>query len=251
MTISCAIIIPCKNEAENIGRLFDSILMQENIDIKNIPIFVADANSTDNTLEIISGYNERSNLNITVVQGGYPATGRNIGASHAHADYLIFIDADITLGEPLFLYKVIQKINSGDFHLITSYIRCRDGNWFDTFFWKVHAASLHISKLLKPMATGMFMVVRTDIFKKTGGFDESVILGEDVEFSHKIHRKYFGIVDTWIYTTNRRFKKMGYVNTIVYYTMVAFSSRFRHRDNAFYFDEKDKAKSLPENMPAD
>jgi glycosyltransferase involved in cell wall biosynthesis len=248
MPATWSIIIPCKNEAANIGKLFDSILMQQNVDLGSIPIYVADADSTDGTLAIIEDYIQTRGLNITVVQGGYPAAGRNNGARHANTAYLLFMDADITLGDPHFLSKVEKKISGGDLHLITSYIRCLNGNLFDRFIWFMHAFSINVSKYHHPMAAGMFMGVRKDIFEQIGGFDEEVILGEDVELSRKIHHRKFGIVNSYIYTTNRRFKKMGYFKTIVCYTLVALSPKFRHRNNSFYFEDKEKTVHYRESL---
>lgn len=242
---SISIVIPCKNEVKNIGLLLDSILMQKSVDILKIPIIVADAGSTDGTLNVIERYRNEKGLNIMVVPGGYPAAGRNAGASYADSDYLIFLDADITLGEPDFLDKVLHQAANGNHHLISSYIRCKEGNWFDHIFWKLYSISLFVAKLTKPMCTGMFFCIRKDIFQQLGGFDETVILGEDVELAQKVDKKRFGVADTFIYTTNRRFKRMGYLNTIRYYIMVAFSPSFRHKDNRFYFEEERQSTDHP------
>jgi len=248
MIPTLSIIIPCKNEAGNIGMLFESILIQEKINVNSIPIIVADAGSSDDTLSVIEIYKNKHHLPIEVVQGGYPAIGRNNGARHAQSDYLIFIDADITLGEPLFLHNVISKILEKHPDLVTSYIKCYQGNWFDNLFWKIHSLFLGLSTYFKPLTAGMFICIKRKTFWSLGGFDEEIILGEDVELSYKIDRKKFSIAKTFVYTTNRRFKKMGYINTIIYYTLVAFSSRFRHRNNAFYFEDKNKTFQRRESL---
>src|SRR5450432_1023894 len=91
-----SIVIPCRNEEKYIGKLLESV-SQQTIVNKNIPVFIADANSTDNTLRVIQSFQEK--LNIQLVEGGYPPTGRNNGAKKVTTKYILFLDADIELGE--------------------------------------------------------------------------------------------------------------------------------------------------------
>ena len=75
------IIIPCKNEEKYIGTLLDS-LAEQTYPMNTVDIIIADAGSTDSTLNIINEcvikYNQL--LNIRIVPGGLPAIGRNNGA---------------------------------------------------------------------------------------------------------------------------------------------------------------------------
>ena len=66
-----SIIIPTYNEEEYLPVLLDSIKEQ---DFDDYEIIVADANSTDKTVEIAKDYG------CIVVEGGLPAVGRNNGA---------------------------------------------------------------------------------------------------------------------------------------------------------------------------
>ncbi len=58
-------------------------------------VLVADANSTDGTREIALSFRDR--LNVSVIRGGMPSVGRNLGAAQAESDYVLFLDADIEL----------------------------------------------------------------------------------------------------------------------------------------------------------
>ena len=71
------IVIPCKNEEKYIGHLLTSLSQQ--VGIGNTRILVADADSTDTTIDIIKLYDDV--LNIEVIEGGPVSVGRN---EHQH-----------------------------------------------------------------------------------------------------------------------------------------------------------------------
>lgn len=83
-----SIIIPTYNEEEFLPDLLKSIKRQ---DFKDLEVIIADANSTDKTVEIAKSYMCK------VVPGGLPAVGRNNGAKVAKGEILLFLDADSVL----------------------------------------------------------------------------------------------------------------------------------------------------------
>jgi glycosyltransferase involved in cell wall biosynthesis len=227
-----SIIIPCKNEENYIGNLLESIQNQTVVNSQT-PIFIADANSTDNTLSIINSYKEK--LNIKVIEGGYPSVGRNRGAALAKTKYLLFLDADVRLGGENFIKKAINLANHKDLFLVTSYIKCPEGNLFDKFFWLIYGLFLIMNKIVGPVSAGMMMFCNREFFNSVGGFDEHIILGEDVEMAKAAPRNKFGVINAHILIDNRRFQKMGYIKTILSYVLAFSSKKFRYRQNTYYF----------------
>jgi glycosyltransferase involved in cell wall biosynthesis len=63
------IVIPCKNEENYIGDLLNSLKNQK--DIEGVRIFIADAGSTDNTINIIKSFTDI--LSIKLIKGGLPS----------------------------------------------------------------------------------------------------------------------------------------------------------------------------------
>ena len=87
------IIIPSYNEEKYIKRTLLSIINQ--IGINGVRIIVADANSTDNTREIINKFNDDFLYkNVEIVNGGKVAYGRNVASKLVNTEYILFIDAD-------------------------------------------------------------------------------------------------------------------------------------------------------------
>jgi glycosyltransferase involved in cell wall biosynthesis len=230
-----SIVIPCKNEEQNIGKLLQAIRKQS-IYTADVQIIIADAGSTDKTLEIIDEHIHLYGMNISIIKGGYPATGRNKGASVANSTYVFFMDADILPGNDYLLEDVLNKMISGNLDLTTAYIRSLGGSWKDKLFWTAHNVILSLYWLFVPFSTGMFMCFKLDTFREMGGFDERIILGEDFDLTSRVSKKKFGVANNFIWNSNRRFMKMGYLKTIFMYTRVAFSKNYRLQDHKEYFE---------------
>ena len=172
-------------------------------------VLVADANSTDDTPEIVMSFRDR--LNVSVVRGGTPSVGRNLGAAHAESKYVLFIDADIEPANPSVIRRAVELAQRKQLHCVTTNILCRDGNWIDKVFYAGNDLFQYLSCLHRPFATGMFMLFDLEKFRELRGFHEQVMFAEDYLLSQKVDRKRFGIVRGGVYTTNRRFQKMGHL----------------------------------------
>src|SRR5919204_5438532 len=89
------IVIPAKNEALLIPRLLESLSRQDYPQMRNTPVLVADAASTDGTPDVVLGFRDR--LRVSVIRGGRPARGRNAGAALTDTKNVLFVDADVEL----------------------------------------------------------------------------------------------------------------------------------------------------------
>src|SRR5438270_427634 len=63
----------------------------------------------------------------------------------------------------------------------------------------------------KMPSTGMFVFFDRKRFSELGGFHEQILFAEDYRLSQQVDRKRFSIVRGGVYTTNRRFKRMGHL----------------------------------------
>jgi glycosyltransferase involved in cell wall biosynthesis len=203
------IVIPAKNEAKLIPCLLTSLMNQDYSKMSSTKVLVADANSTDGTPEIVLGFRDR--LNVSVIRGGMPSVGRNLGAAHAESTYVLFLDADIELAHPSVLRRAVELAQRKQLHCVTTNILCCDGNWIDKLFYAGNDLFQYLSCLHHPFATGMFMLFDLKKFRELHGFHEQVLFAEDYLLSQQVERKRFGIVRGGVYTTNRRFQKMGHL----------------------------------------
>jgi glycosyltransferase involved in cell wall biosynthesis len=229
------IVIPAKNEAKLIPRLLTSLTKQDYSKMSSTKVFVADANSTDSTREVVLGFRDR--LNVSVIPGGMPSVGRNLGAAHAESNYVLFLDADIELAHPSVIRRAVELAQRKQLHCVTTNILCRDGSWLDKMFYAGNDFFQYLSRLHQPFATGMFMLFELQQFRKLRGFHEQVAFAEDYLLSKQVERKRFGIVRGGVYTTNRRFQKMGHLRVgwlFLWTAMNFWNENFFLRDHKYW-----------------
>ena len=126
MEINVSIIIPCKNEQGYIGKLLSS-LEQQHLS-QSFEIIIADANSTDKTLDIVNSYYIKL-PNLKVIKGGLPSVGRNLGAKEAKGHTLLFIDADAYFKDNNIIRHSIRVFNKRKLDLLGCYLNI-ENNWF-------------------------------------------------------------------------------------------------------------------------
>src|SRR5438270_3111113 len=203
------IVIPAKNEVKLIPRLLTSLMNQDYSKMSSTRVLVADANSTDGTPDAVLVF--RKHLNVSVIQGGMPSVSRNRGAAVADTPYILFVDADIELADRSLVRRCVERAQSKQLHCVTTNIICRDGSWVDKVFYVVNDCFQYASYLHRPFATGMFMMFDRKKFWQLGGFHEQILFAEDYRLSQQVERKRFSVVRGGVYTTNRRFKRMGHL----------------------------------------
>ncbi|HKK09727.1 MAG TPA: glycosyltransferase [Bacteroidales bacterium] len=100
-----SVLIPARNEEQNIGTILDDLLVQ---DYRNIEVLVYDDLSDDKTAAIVKAKSE-SDSRIKYFYGKTLPEGWN-GKNHAchrlsaeaQGDYMLFVDADVRIGNGLF-----------------------------------------------------------------------------------------------------------------------------------------------------
>lgn len=202
------IVIPAKNEAKLIPQLLNSLANQDYPKMPSTKILVADAGSSDGTPEVVMGFRDR--LDVGVIPGGLPSVGRNAGAAQAETEFVLFIDADVEPATTSLIRSAVELAQSRQLHCVTTNIICRDGGWLDKTLYFGNSMFQHLSRIHQPFSTGMFMLFQVARFRELGGFHEQVHFAEDYLLSKQVARNKFGIARGGLYTTNRRFQKMGH-----------------------------------------
>ena len=194
-----SIIIPALNEEKNISKLLGSIKTR-----KKYEIIVSDAGSKDKTRQIAKSYGSR------ITKGGLPAAGKNSGAEKAKGNILLFLDADVVLPEG-FIDKSIEEFSKRKLKIASFFLLPETGKLAFNVFYNFPIFLLE--DILPHGAMGI--MVKKDLFIKTGGFDEDISLAEDHYFVRQAARigKYGIIKLTRICVSSRRFKKDGWIRT--------------------------------------
>lgn len=231
-----SIVIPTKNEEENIVRVLNSIKKQINID--NIEVIISDADSTDNTI-LLSNAILKDRI---ICKGGLPAIGRNNGAKISNGEYILFLDSDVFFdNDTTLLYDCIKYMEEKCIWCCTVNIQCHSNYFKNIIVYEFNNIAQKLSKIFNmPFATGMFMLVKRQKFFDYGMFDENITYAEDFHFSRRIPSERFLVMKSkYVYTGDRRFKKMGTFNIVKLFLKTLFNS-FTKKEDAFnikYFEE--------------
>ena len=84
-----SVIIPTFNRAWALEKAVDSVLAQ---DYKAIEVIVIDDGSTDNTLDLLSGYGNR--IQVISQQNKGVSSARNLGIKRSHGKFIALLDSD-------------------------------------------------------------------------------------------------------------------------------------------------------------
>ncbi len=212
-----SVIIPAKNEEKNISNVLIHLFRQN---YKNFEIIVVDDRSNDKTPHLLENFKKLSPVDFKIIRieklpEGW--TGKNYamftGSKSATGEWLLFTDADTThKPESITTALSCAMENKIDFLTLAPEVESRT-------FWEKTVQPLAISSLALwfqsdkvndpksgvTLANGQFLLIRKEIYEKTGG-NESVKneVVEDVELAKKIRENGFTVQflnGTSIYST--------------------------------------------------
>ncbi|HMV81068.1 MAG TPA: glycosyltransferase [Leptospiraceae bacterium] len=164
-----SVIIPTLNEEKYLPILLHSLKQQT---FRDFEVIVADAGSTDKTKEVAEG------LGAKLVPGGMPGPGRNRGAEAANGDLLFFFDADVVLPNT-FLEKAYAEMEEKMMDLATCEFKPDSKLQLDNILFKLANLTVRINQKFNPRAAGFCIFISRRLFRRVGGFDESVKIAED------------------------------------------------------------------------
>jgi chlorobactene glucosyltransferase len=179
-----SVIVPARNEADNIGCCIESLLHQD-YPPGRLRIIVVDDNSTDNTFAICSSFAARF-PSLTVIQCP-PLPSRWCGKPHAcsfgaqaagpHDEWLCFIDADVQADVGL-LSSAVTSAHLQDLALLSLAPRQRLGSFAERL---VIPCGLFLMAFIQDLETvqsphskevtacGQFILVRRAAYQSAGG----------------------------------------------------------------------------------
>lgn len=221
-----SIIIPCLNEKNHLPKLLKSIKKQS---FTNYEIVIADAGSTDGTLKLLK------KLKLKVIKGGIPAIARNNGAKIAKGKFLLFVDADVILGQNIL--KNIVEILEKKPCVGTCLFKPLGNHPFD---FTLHLITNIGIKLLKKSKfsniSGPLIFTTKELFQKVKGFNEKIRAGEDTHFVRKVSTiSSMKIINTYSFVSVRRFESTSRIKHTLHLTLYNIKSLFGKYDSDYKY----------------
>jgi len=155
------IVIPCKNEKDNIYECVSFIAKQ--VGSAGLKVIIADTSDEEGSLDFLEYTKKdyRYSLNIQIIRGGFPAKARLEGSKLVETPYILFLDADIMLQDKFILGECL--VYNTD--LVTVPFQTEKGfNWIFRLFDIQQRMS---NWLGTPFAIGGFQLWKTEAYWKT------------------------------------------------------------------------------------
>lgn len=183
-----SIVIPCKNEGENISKTISSILEHRNK--TDYEIIVIDDGSKDGCCDFLRKKTFHPRIRLIDASGVGACRARNKGARWGKGDYLVFCDAHIFV-QDYWLDRLAATFTEADTGIVSPAIASaanRDAVGYGLTLTETFGVNWlpHPGKTSPvPIAPGGCAMIRRKIFWQLGGFDEGLrVWGhEDVEIS--------------------------------------------------------------------
>jgi cellulose synthase/poly-beta-1,6-N-acetylglucosamine synthase-like glycosyltransferase len=198
------VIVPARNEAQDIAGCLESLLRQ---DYPNLRIIAVDDRSTDETGAImetlVRAHSDQLELiRITELPSGW------LGKTHAMAraaraaielhqpDYVLFTDGDIFFRPDAIRRALAQAVVTQADHFVllpTTLVKTRGEGMLLSFLQVISMWAVRIWRVADPAAkrdalgVGAFNMIRTSVFQQIGGFDVAALeILEDLDLGKRV-----------------------------------------------------------------
>jgi glycosyltransferase involved in cell wall biosynthesis len=204
--VKFSVVIPARDEEKLIGACLESVLRAAVPYPGDVELIVVVNRCTDSTESNARAHGAR----IVRDDSRCLARIRNAGAREAAGDILVTMDADSTMS-PNMLSAIERKLTSGRF--VGGGVPIRS----DRMSLGIFVAGLILWTCLfaTGLSGGLYWCYRRD-FEAIGGFNEAVLVGEDLEFAKRLkdhgrrQERRFGVLwGAHIVTSARKFDRFG------------------------------------------
>jgi glycosyltransferase involved in cell wall biosynthesis len=187
------VLIPARNAAGYLPQALESVRAQT---FQDLEVVVVDDGSTDGTTEAARAGGER--VRVLRLEHGGVSRARNRGMREARGRYVVFLDADDLL-EPLLVERAVRFMEREPalgFVFSNFVVWHEDGRIFGPCYppeaFGPGAEAIVSDALAQVIARGFplstsGLCARREVLEETGGFDESLVCGEDFEYWSRIY----------------------------------------------------------------
>ncbi len=236
-----SVVIPAHNEEKYIGKCLHFIkLAAERVAPERVQMIVVANRCTDRT----AAKARKHGAEVVMSEADCIAGVRNDGLKAAKGDIVVTIDADSVMTKGS-LAEIREMLGSG------KYIGGGAMPEFDRMSLGIFVSSMYVATNLLPvmiknggLSGTMFWGYRSD-FEAVGGFDESLVSLEDMDFAKRLKalgdkrgKKYGTLKRSFVITSARKFDEFGdwYLVKNRELTKRIFTGKDREAADKFYYN---------------
>ena len=195
--IDVSIVIPARNEEQHIGKCLESIVSQDSSYC--VEVTVIDSGSTDQTVHIVKQYPSVKLVEIKPEAFSHGKT-RNYGVEISSGDYIVFLNADATPANPLWLDPLIRHLEKDNqiAGVYSRHIPRSDCHLYMVRDLQQSMPSTGVEKTdVKNLDFMIFSTVSAAIRRKvwhTIPFDPEIVIAEDQDWAKRVLKSGYKIV---------------------------------------------------------
>ena len=209
-----SVIVPAYNEERRLpatlGRIGEALAAAA----RPSEVIVVDNDSRDATARIAEAFGAK----VVAEKEHNISRVRNAGARRAAGDVLIFVDADTLVPAELFR-KVADEMEDEDCFGGAAAVEYED---FERRWMKLYLLGWKLWGAVFNMKQGAAQFCRKSAFEALGGYDQTIFVGEDVEFYWRLSKfarrgggRLHFVESPKVLTSARRFDRMSLWKTIL------------------------------------
>lgn len=224
-----SIVIPALNEERYLPILLKSIA---ETGIEGVDVIVVDGKSDDKTQEVVRAFADmhasRFSTRLFECEMRNVASQRNLGASHAKHQDIVFLDSDTQIPDRKTLETLVSDFQQGNCAAASCRFRpIKKHPLARAYYWLLYRFHKFQEKR-RPYAMGAFIITKKEVFDRVGGFDPSIRVNEDAHYVEQASKHGpFRMFPHAINVSTRRFDKDGYFKMGLRYLRLWFDRTFR------------------------
>lgn len=201
-----SVIVPTYNEERTLERCLSSLRNQSFLPDE---IIVADGGSTDATRDIARTWADE----VIIERKRTIAAGRQAGADAATGRWFVFCDADSYYPQD-WLLDLLRPFAEPQVACTHGKVLLDDASGIEHFLANRVAPTFFRTalELGYPTGAGSNLAIRSDVFRKIGGFNTDLVTAEDVDLQRRAlaYGQNVYVEDAVAYISARRLRSWGY-----------------------------------------
>jgi glycosyltransferase involved in cell wall biosynthesis len=175
------VVIPTCNEIDSLPKLVHCLERQT---FTGFTVIVVDNHSVDGTRRFCQ------TKGIKLIDGGHPGKARNLGAKAASTKYILFLDADVVIPDN-FIKEAMKCMGELGADLISFELISYEKIPLVDFLFNITVLYFRVAEFFGfSHGVGAALLVKKNVHVAVDGFDESITVAEDHDYTNRISKAY-------------------------------------------------------------